>query len=405
MKILQINKFFYLKGGCESYLFTLIDALKELGHNVGVFSMHDSKNQHSLWSDYFVDHIDYTTNKLREKVKYAAKIIYSFEARKKIARLLYDFKPDLVHLHIFQHQLSASILPEIKKHGIPIVYTAHDLKSVCPNYKMLSYGKVCERCKSFRYYNCTINKCVKDSYIKSTINSVEMYFHLFRGYYDLIDHIITPSDFYKQKLVEWRFPETMVSHIPNFVDENVFAPNYRHGSYFLYFGRLSEEKGILTLVDAMRFVKNGTCIIAGSGPSLNKINNRIGMHGLNNVKLVGFKSGNDLKKLIGNSMFVVLPSEWYENGPISLLEAFASGKPVIGSNMGGIPENITDSVDGLIFEAGNTKNLAEKINYLISEPDRLSCMGKAARAKIKRKYQKRKHMEKLEDIYKRLVRL
>ena len=384
-------------------MFSLIDALNANGHNVAEFSMKGTKNRHSKWSAYFVDPIDYDTTKLSEKLKFASKIIYSFEARNKIALLLDAFRPDIVHLHIFQHQISASIIPEIKKRGIPIVYTAHDLKSVCPNYKMLSHGKVCERCKSFRYLNCTIHQCVKESYVKSMVSTLEMYFHFIMKYYDFIDHIITPSDFYRRKLVEWRFPETVVSHIPNFVDEYTFKPKYENNSYFLFFGRLSEEKGILTLVDAMRYVKKGTCIIAGKGPSLNEIKKKIIKHGLKNIKLVGYKSGKELRNLIQNSMFVVLPSEWYENGPISILEAFASGKPVIGSNIGGIPENISDGVDGLIFEAGNCESLAQKINFLFNKSKRLVGMGKAARQKIETQYLKRQHLEKLEGIYKRLV--
>lgn len=404
LKVLQINKFFYLKGGSEAYLFSLVDALTEMGHTAAEFAMRDPKNRPSRWAEFFVDHIDYSTAKFKEKLKFATKIIYSFEARNKIALLLDAFQPDIVHLHMFQHQISASILPKIKKRGIPVVYTAHDLKSVCPNYKMLSHGKVCERCKYFRYFNCTIQQCVKDSYLKSMINTVEMYFHLFRGYYDLIDHIITPSDFYRQKLVEWRFPETVVSHIPNFVDEAVFAPIYGHDPYFLYFGRLSEEKGVLTLVEAMRYVKKGTCVIAGSGPILNEINTRIGKLGLTNVKLVGFKSGNDLKKLIRNSMFVVLPSEWYENGPISLLESFAYGKPVIGSNIGGIPEHIEDGVDGFLFECGNADELADRISKIFDDPDRAIEMGKNARKKIENLYSLKTHMEGLLKVYDRLVR-
>ena len=403
MKILQINKFFYLKGGSEAYLFSLVDALTKMGHTVVEFSMRDIKNRPSRWAEFFVDKIDYSTSKIKEKLKLATKIIYSFEARNKIALLLDAFQPDIVHLHMFQHQISGSILPEIKKRGIPLVYTAHDLKSLCPNYKMLSHGKVCERCKSYRYFNCTIHQCVKESYLKSMINTVEMYFYLFRGYYDLIDHIITPSDFFRQKLVEWRFPETVVSHIPNFVDKTVFMPNYDHDQYCLYFGRLSEEKGIMTLLQSMRYVKKGTCVIAGSGPILNEINAQIGKFGLTNVRLVGFKSGNDLKTLIRNCMFVVLPSEWYENGPMSLLESFASGKPVIGSNIGGIPEHIETGKDGLLFECGNSDDLADKLNLMFTSPGRALEMGKNARKKAEQIYSLETHMEKILRVYDNLV--
>ena len=182
MRILQVNKFFYLKGGSEVYLFSLIEELKELGHSVAEFAMFDERNHGSQWSKYFVSAVDYEAKKISEKFKAAGRIIYSIEAKKNIGTLLDEFRPDLVHLHIFQHQISASILPEIKTRNIPIIYTAHDLKSICPNYKMLAHGSICEACKGHNYWQCFLKKCVKDSFLKSFINMFEMYFHHWRKY-------------------------------------------------------------------------------------------------------------------------------------------------------------------------------------------------------------------------------
>ncbi len=404
MKILQVNKFFYLKGGSEAYLFPLIDGLKKTGHHVAEFAMHDPKNQQSDWSDFFTSPVNYDTTNLWQKVKFAGKIIYSVEARNNIGRLLDKFRPDIVHLHIFQHQLSPSILPEIKKRNIPIVYTAHDLKSVCPNYKMLSHDRVCEKCKGHKYYNCLINKCVKNSSLKSLINVIEMYFQLWRKYYELIDLIITPSDFYRKKLIEFRFSEKKVIHIPNFVDEHLFSPSYTHDGYFIYLGRLSEEKGILTLIDAMKGVTRGKLIIIGTGPIEGQIISKLASLGLKNIELVGFQTGDALNNYISNAMFSIMPSEWYENGPISLLESFACGKPVIGSDMGGIPEHITHGKDGFIFESKNSKDLANKINILLNDPDLLESMAKAARNKAQELYTKDKHLKTMIRLYGKLIK-
>ncbi len=399
MRILQVNKYFYLKGGSEAYLFSLINGLRSSGHVVAEFAMHDQKNKQSDWEGYFTSYVDYQTENLGKKIQFAGKIIYSFEARKKIGRLLDAFKPDIVHLHIFQHQLSASILPEIKKRNIPIVYTAHDLKSVCPNYKMLSNGLVCEECKGGHYYNCFKKRCVKNSSLKSMVNVIEMYFYRYKKYYELIDIVITPSNFYRKKLVEFGFPEKKVIHVPNFVDENLFIPTYNHHGYFIYLGRLSEEKGVLTLLDAMKLVPSGQLVIIGTGPLEEEIKSKISSSNISNVKLVGFQTGESLKQYIEHSMFSILPSEWYENGPISLIENFACGKPVIGADIGGIPEHISDGVDGLIFRSGNHVDLAEKINILLAGKNNLFHMGAEGRLKVERVFNPRTHLEQIMTIY------
>lgn len=233
---------------------------------------------------------------------------------------------------------------------------------------------------------------------------VEMYFHLWRKYYELIDLIITPSQFYREKLIEFRFPEQQVIHIPNFVNECNFTPNFNHEGYFIYLGRLSEEKGIMTLLKAMAKVKKGRLVIIGTGPLGSEIQERIHSSGLMNVKMVGQQSGLALREYLKNAMFSVLPSEWYENGPISLLENFACGKPVIGSDIGGIPEHIDDTVDGLIFRSKDHDDLAEKIDMLLSDPKRLETMGRSARHKAENLYGKKQHIQTMVDVYQRLIR-
>jgi glycosyltransferase involved in cell wall biosynthesis len=230
-----------------------------------------------------------------------------------------------------------------------------------------------------------------------------MYSHRWLKFYDLIDLIITPSDFYRKKLVRFRFAENKVVHIPNFIDQTQFVPHYKHENYFIYLGRLSEEKGILTLVEAMKNVNKGKLIIIGTGPVDEQIRNKISFLGLKNIELVGFQTGKALNDYISKAMFSVMPSEWYENGPISLLESFACGKPVVGSDMGGIPEHIAHGKDGFIFKAKDSKGLAEKINMLLEKPDLLYSMAKCARKKIMNFYRKDNHIDTMIRIYERMV--
>lgn len=361
MKILMVNKFFYIKGGSETYYFALKRKLEEEGHQVIDFSMKDEKNFESPYSDFFVENVDYSGNSsLSANLKMAANIIYSKEAKEKFESLVLKEKPDIVHLHIFQHQISPSILDVCKKYNIPTVYTAHDLKMICLNYKMMHHGRICEDCRGGHFYHCAFNKCVKDSFSKSCINTIEGYLHKWRKSYDAIDYIITPSDFYRRKFIEFGVNPERVVHIPNFLDREKPSVNKRDDNkrYFLYFGRLSEEKGILTLIKAMEGIKSDLYIV-GSGPLRSKIENYISQQKLSNIKLMGFKSGQELINIVGNAEAVVLPSEWYENGPYSAIEALQVGRPIIGAKIGGIPELVNNN--GYLFKMGNIESLVDAL--------------------------------------------
>ena len=404
MKILMVNKFFYIKGGSETYYFALKNLLESKGHTVIDFSMQDDKNFQSPYSDYFVSSVDYNgrMNKLQQ-MKAALNIVYSFEAKRKLEQLIRDTKPDIAHLHIFQHQLSPSILDVFKKYNIPVVYTAHDLKMLCSNYVMMTKGRVCEQCKGGKYINCVKNRCVKDSVLKSCINLVEGYLHKWRKSYDVIDVILTPSVFYRDKFVEFGVGKERVIHLPNCLERErpIVNPMDEKEKYFLYFGRLSREKGILTLIKAVQ----GTTIplyIVGTGPIKQEIETYLNDNQVKNVKLLGFKSGRELTDLVGNARAVVLPSEWYENGPYSAIESLQLGRPIIGSKMGGIPELVNGN--GAIFESGNVEELRKILEeFPISGSEvyeRYVCRSKEL---FELHYVPEQHYEQLEKIYREVI--
>lgn len=400
MKILMVNKFHYIKGGSETYYFALKRKLQDEGHIVIDFSMKDDKNFYSPYSEYFVENVNYeNSDGVIEKVKMAGKIIYSFEAKKKFETLVQKEKPDLVHLHIFQHQISPSILDVIKKYGIPTVYTAHDLKQLCPNYKMMHHGMICEECKGARYYQCVKNRCVKESFAKSCISVVEGYFHKWRKSYNAISMIITPSLFYKKKFEEFGIQAEKVIYIPNFLDKEKPIVNVRGDSkqYYLYFGRLSEEKGLLTLVKAAEKTSINLYIV-GTGPMKSIVEHYIEEQSLNNVRLFGFKDGQELIDLVGNAKAIIIPSEWYENGPYSAIEALQMGRPVIGANIGGIPELIERN--GILFESGNAESLKEAIQEFenLSEKQ-YKMMEEASFNMFRDNYTWERHFDKLKKVY------
>ena len=361
MKILMVNKFHYIKGGSETYYFALKRLLEANGHTVVDFSMEDEHNFPSPYSKYFVKNTDYANSPgIKEKLRVAGNIIYSREAKRKFRQLVVDTKPDLVHLHIFQHQLAPSMLDVCKELHIPTVYTAHDLKMVCLNYKMMHHGHICEDCKGGKLYSCAKNRCVKESFAKSCINVAEGYLHKLRHSYDAIHTIITPSNFYKEKMAQFGVAENRLVHIPNFLDKAppAVTPREDREQYYLYFGRLSEEKGVLTLIKA--FENTGLSLyIVGSGPIREQLEAYLQENNLSNIRLFGFLQGSELTDIVGNAKAVILPSEWYENGPYSAIEALQLGRPILGADIGGIPELVDGN--GALFPHGDPEALRKAV--------------------------------------------
>lgn len=399
MKILNINKFYYSKGGSESYYFGLKELLEENGHEVIPFSMKDNRNYETEYSKYFIENINYENMNLKTKIVNGTKLIYSIEAKKRVKELVKISKPDIAHLHIFQHQLSPSIIKEIKKNGAYIINTVHDLKVICPNYKMINADEICEKCKGDKFINCLKNKCIKGSTANSLLNTIEAYTHRMLKSYDYVDKFICPSQFYRDKFIEFGIPKDKVVYIPNFVDTSKIEPNYTFEDYFVYFGRLSEEKGIKTLIESMKMVKNSKLVIVGNGPLEEELRLNVKNNNITNIEFVGFKTGIELENIVKNSKFVVIPSEWYENAPMSIIEAMSYGKPVIGANIGGIPEFIENNKTGLIFKSKDSIDLANTIEMLVNDESKILEMGKNARYRAEKLYDKKVHYEKIISLY------
>ncbi len=403
MKILLINKFLYPKGGDSSCTLDTGRLLAERGHTVFYWGMKHPSNPKYLFQDDFIDNIDYLKSMSGvEKIKIALKVLYSLEAKKKISTFLKKTRPEIIHINNFAHQISPSILHIFKKFNIPIVMTMHDYKLVCPAYTMYLDGKPCERCKNSRYYSCFFNKCVKASYAKSLVNTFEMYLHhKLLGIYNLIDLYISPSEFLKNKLIDMGFKKKII-HLPNFLNLEEFIPKYSYKNELCYFGRLSSEKGLFTLINSIKGL-NVKLKIIGTGPLEKELIKKVKADNINNIKFLGYKSGEELKYEITNSMAVILPSEWYENNPRSCLEAFALGKPVIGTKIGGIPELIKSGVTGLLFKAGDYLELRERIKYLLRNKEQIKKLGTNARKFVEENFSSSKHYKELINIYDSLL--
>ena len=401
MKILQINKFFYPQGGSETYMFTLSALLRESGHQVIEFSMQDSQNSLSAYSQYFIKHVSFNKREgLIKDLTKACHLLYSTEAQKKLEQLIQKEKPDVAHLHNFNFQLTPSILSVLKKYKIPAVWTLHDYKIICPNYRLFTQGAVCERCHIHKYYNCFTHRCLKNSLGMSFLAMLEMYAHkIILRSYKVINCYIAPSKFLADKIMAWQMPKGQVKQLYYSLDLANFKPQEQSGEGLLYFGRLAEEKGILTLLEAMKLLPGIKLKIAGAGPLQQEIRRYIESHGLANVEVLGHKFGRELNDLIASAKLVIAPSIWYENNPLMILESFALGKPVIGSDLGGIPELVQDGQTGYLFKPGLADDLAEKIKSLYNNNELISQMGKNCRTWVEKNCAPHKHVEEILKIY------
>ena len=402
MKILFVNKFHYLKGGSEKYYFELGKLLKEHGHEVAYFSMKDEKNITTGDKEYFVEPIDLNKG---SKLK-ALDVIYSKKNKKKMEEALDEFKPDIVHLNNFQRQLSASIIEPIKKRNIPIVFTAHDVQAICPAITMLDNEKnICEKCMHGKYMNCIKKKCNKGSTLKSIIGALEGYFYRINKIYTKkIDCIITPSEFYRKKLIEDGISEKKIVAIHNSVELKDYDIPTEDNGYALYFGRLSKEKGVLNLINAFSKLENGTLYIAGEGQEKENIEMFIKENNLQDrIKLLGFLDSTEMKEKIRKSKFVVIPSIWYENCPYSVMETLAIGKPVIGADIGGIPELVQNDRSGIIYKYDDVNELADKMKELFNNEDLVKEFGLNAKEDANRLYGKEKYYSEIIKIYEKLL--
>lgn len=368
MKILLINKFHYRRGGSETYYLGQIEALKALGHEVICFAMQDDHNLPCDQAEYFVSNVDYNNGDLKSKILSVKSFFYSKEAEEKMKRLIEKEHPDIAHIGLLHRQITFSVVEVLKKYHIPVVMTMHDLIFSCPNYTMLCKGKICEKCVKGSSLNCVKNKCVKGSFSKSMLAAAEKVYLKKKHYYDDIDLYITECDLYRNLMKLSRITKSRIITMTNFLPmEQEYGYKKEHENYILYFGRFSEEKGIITLLKAHQ---NLDCryklIIVGAGPQKNQITDFINMHGLKNVELPGPIYGSEMERIIEKSKMVIVPSEWYENCPYALLQALAKGKIVIASRIGGLPELIEDKKTGFLFTAGDETELSKSIDHVMN---------------------------------------
>ena len=417
MKILLINKFYHdqgKSGGVGRHILELEKMFKERNHEIIPFATRQEETIPNDFIDFFPEYFDLSEVDLSfNGLGKVRKIFHNREAADKLERLIDKTNPDIAHIHNIYHHLSPSILEVLKKRGIPVVMTVHDYKLICPNYTLFNHGKICQRCKGGKYYNCLRDKCIKDSRLASGVLAAEAYYAKARKLYERnVDLFIVPSKFVKNKLVEFGMDDDKIEYkyIPNFLaghkENAIYSKDNGSSDSILYFGRLSAEKGISALIEAMGIIESEIgLVIAGSGPEEEKLKRLADKLNLGErIDFVGHKNKENLEKLILESRFVVVPSLWFENAPYSILESFARSKAVIASQIGGIPELVREGETGLVFEAGNKGELAEKIDLLVRDPEKTAKMGERGREDIENKFSKEKYADRFFEIVNNLLK-
>ena len=366
MKILMVNKFLYPRGGSESYMLYLGEHLKKIGHEVEYFGMYDEKNTVGNSAGKYTQNMDFHSKGIG-RFLYPFKIIYSFEAKKKIMQVIDNFKPDIVHMNNINFQLTPSIIYGIKKRKIPVVQTVHDYQMICPNHLLYNFDKniPCEKCVAGSHINCIKNKCIHDSGVKSILGVIEAKLYSLLKTYKKVDLFICPSNFLENKLLSAkRYYEDKTKTIHNFINKEKFLNTDRkEDSYIVFVGRLSKEKGIENISGAAKLLPEYNFVVAGSGPDEDMLKD------IPNIKLAGFLTGEKLTELMGNAKVLLLPSVCYENCPLSILEAHSMGVPVVTMNSGGMAELVKDGVTGTLVNDPTPEGIALKLKETIENED------------------------------------
>ena len=407
MRIVFCHEFLYLRGGAERYMFDLMELLVGHGHEVIPFAMQSSENQVTPYADYFVSNLDFPqllkSGRFGDAIRAGGRALYSVEARSRLLKLLQDTQPDLVHVFGFAHYLSASIFDAAKRAGVPVLQSLLDYKWICPNTTFLSQGTVCEKCKVHRYYNIVLRRCKRNSLSASLLAGVQAYLVALTRAADKVALFLCHSRYLMDKMIEYGYARQRFRYIPHFLDVDSYPDAEESEPFVVYFGRLSYELGLHTLLRAAEVSKVNVRII-GRGPEEDGLKLYAKEHGLGNVQFLGPKWGQEMRDIVSKGRCVVCPSEWYENSPLAVYEAMAMGRPVVGSNVGGIPELVQDRVTGLLFQPGDPEELATAMRFMTDNANTAREWGREARRIAKRRFTPDKHYEDTLAVYEDVIR-
>jgi glycosyltransferase involved in cell wall biosynthesis len=402
LKILHVNKFLYRRGGAEGYAQDLADLQARAGHTVNFLGMQHPENPKLPYEEVFPSQIDFDPPPATTRGRLAGfgRMIWSRQSMQAMVSVVDDFQPDIVHLHNIYHQLSPSILRPLSKRNIATVMTVHDYKLVCPTYQLLDHGAVCEACVGSHFFHAPARRCLSDSFVLSLTAAVESTVHRVSGAYEPVHRFICPSRFMRDRLAAGGVYPERLRWVPHFIDLETLEPATAPGNgSVVVAGRLSYEKGIDTVIKAAGGLPELRVEVAGDGPIRPELEALAEEVAPGRVHFHGRLEKADLLHLLRTATAVAVPSRWYENQPMAVLEAFACGLPVVGSDLGGIPELIDAGVDGLLVPADDVDAWRKALSELVTDPDQAFRMGQAARRKIETSFRPDVHLAAVGAVY------
>lgn len=382
MKILLCNKFYYRRGGDCIATMNLEQLLTSKGHEVAIYSMDFPENVDSPWKVFWPSNM--------RKTEAFTRPFGAEQVRVGFSRLLDEFSPDVVHLHNIHTHLSPIIAEIAHKRGIKVVWTLHDTKLVCPSYTCMRDGKWCEEC--FTDKKAVIkHRCMPGGIIGSTIGYFEQKMWNKERLQACTDMFLPPSKFMMDTCVRGGYSKDKFKVLCNFIDvDKVANPCYDKGDYYCFLGRVTEVKGIRTLCKAASQLPYKLKVIGG-GDLLDELRGEYV-----NIEFLGHMDWNEFHPILESAKFMVLPAEWSENNPLTVIESQSLGTPVLGSRIGGIPELIEENVSGMTFESGNVEDLKYKIVKMWDAGFDYAAIAQDAVAR----YSSEAYYEKLMEIYK-----
>lgn len=412
MRILLVNYRYFISGGPEKYMFNIKKMLEDNGHEVIPFSVHSNKNVETEYSKYFIEPIGSRDAVYYNEVKKTPKSIwqmvtrsiYSGEVKKAIQQEINDIKPDLVYIIHFVNKLSPSVITGAKQMGLPVVLRLSDYFLLCPRFDFIYQKQVCEDCLKSGYMTCIKRNCVQGSKAASLIRVLSMKIHSLIKVYDKVDAFITPSEFLRKKLIDNGFPAEKIHCIPTFTASKSEVGEQQVGTYGLYFGRVTEEKGVETAVRAYEKMADKQLKIMGDDTTEEciRLKEYVKKKGLNNIEFLGFMSGTELEEIIKRARFALIPSIWYDNLPNTALESFQYSKPVIASDIGSLPELVIDGENGYLFEPGNADDLKAKIE-LLNDDEKIMTMGRKSRELLEERFAPTRHYNALLQVFQKVL--
>ncbi len=399
MRVLLAHNNFPVTGGAEVFYHQVGRVLEVHGNDVAYFSA--ASGDMSEWGSYFPEAADYKSDGLMERLIAFPAMVYSKKAKAAFAKLISDFRPDIIHVFAIYVKLTPSILDAAREAGVPVVMSCNDYKHICPNYKLYHHGHLCEECRGERFYRAAVNRCCHNSSVYSVASMLESYVHAFLNIYRKNVHtFLFASDFMARKTEEfWGADSFVWKKLGNPFDSTKYITSYSSTGSVLYFGRLIDEKGVDILIRAAAQLPDVSFRIVGDGPDMRALQKLSCNLGANNITFAGPKWGDDIERELQDCRMVVVPSVWYENYPYVINQAFAFGKPVIGSNRGGIPELVQHGERGLIYEASDPNALAGAVRQLWDKSDLSEVMGRNAKAFADSEFNDEIFYQSLKAIY------